>query len=664
MAFVSITPPNTNLTLPAQVADVARQASAALQSLEEQFRTVVVTSAPSGTAGAGTESVGAEYVQTRLADDSSRYVAFYKRLLDTSNPPASQWRKIWSRPITETASNDDLWAYDSTSAEWIPQSSTTLGLVTGAASSTDNAVVRWDGATGLDIQNSGVIVDDSDNVTGVTSLSIDGTGTVLTVTQGVSLFNTSTALTGTFGAAQVQVDKTTGGTMLLHRESANSSGPNLEFLKRRSAWGVVSSGDVIGTLAWGAADSVDASEVGRIRMVIDGTPGSNDTPGRMEFYTTADAAGTATLRYTMDSAGVFFGASGAVIGTSKSAGNTLLLSAYDVDGAAYTTFATLTANDTPTFDLGDAVTKAGAYIYRAGGTDVATADGGTNNGSWTAGSMVFVGAGGTALAEDNNNFFWDNTNKWLAITDSNGTNTTPRAPLDVQRYANITPPTLDSSTVIYAQSAAFAGTSCVVQLLSGNTGNCFINFGDTDDINIGQFGYNHNTNTFSVTVNNATQFQIDSNGLGQFNQGLTVLEATIGDQVLLLTSTATNDDPNLTVTQGRAATTDATVTTLQTIAITASRTYQIEARVVARRTGGTAGTADDGASYVIHGSYTTKAGTVTLLGALSATYTAEDQAAWDATLTISGANVLVRVTGALDNNVVWHSTTYVSYVGT
>lgn len=63
--------------------------------------------------------------------------------------------------------------------------------------------------------------------------------------------------------------------------------------------------------------------------------------------------------------------------TDKSAGNTLLLQAYDVDGAAYTTFGTLTANNTPTFDLAEATTKSGGYIYRAGGTDVAVTDGGT-----------------------------------------------------------------------------------------------------------------------------------------------------------------------------------------------------------------------------------------------------------------------------------------------
>lgn len=46
-----------------------------------------------------------------------------------------------------------------------------LGL---PASSTDEAVVRWDGTTGNRLQNSGVLIDDSDNVSGVADLTMTG----------------------------------------------------------------------------------------------------------------------------------------------------------------------------------------------------------------------------------------------------------------------------------------------------------------------------------------------------------------------------------------------------------------------------------------------------------------------------------------------------------
>lgn len=52
-----------------------------------------------------------------------------------------------------------------------------LGLVGGPGASTDNALARWDTASGDLIQNSGVIVDDSDNMTGVASLNVVGAST-------------------------------------------------------------------------------------------------------------------------------------------------------------------------------------------------------------------------------------------------------------------------------------------------------------------------------------------------------------------------------------------------------------------------------------------------------------------------------------------------------
>jgi hypothetical protein len=48
---------------------------------------------------------------------------------------------------------------------------TGTGDVTGPGSATDNSVVRYDGTTGKVIQASNVIIDDSDNVTGVTSVN-------------------------------------------------------------------------------------------------------------------------------------------------------------------------------------------------------------------------------------------------------------------------------------------------------------------------------------------------------------------------------------------------------------------------------------------------------------------------------------------------------------
>lgn len=50
------------------------------------------------------------------------------------------------------------------------------GGVSGPASSSDNAIVRWNGTAGDTIQNSGVIIDDSDNVTATATITVANTG--------------------------------------------------------------------------------------------------------------------------------------------------------------------------------------------------------------------------------------------------------------------------------------------------------------------------------------------------------------------------------------------------------------------------------------------------------------------------------------------------------
>lgn len=110
------------------------------------------------------------------------------------------------------------------------------------------------------------------------------------------------------------------------------------------------------------------------------------------------------------------------------------------------------------------------------------------------------------------------------------------------------------------------------------------------------------------------------------------------------------------------ATTDATVATLGTIPIVSNRTYMIESNARARRSSGVAGTADDGAVYIRRALVTTKAGVVTI-NAVQDGLTQEDQAAWDYTFDVSGANIRLRVTGAANNSISWHETTRVSYVG-
>jgi hypothetical protein len=152
---------------------------------------------------------------------------------------------------------------------------------------------------------------------------------------------------------------------------------------------------------------------------------------------------------------------------------------------------------------------------------------------------------------------------------------------------------------------------------------------------------------------------------GSVNPEAQVHIATAADAKVLRLETApasTVDAPKMDTLQSDTTTSDATTTTLQTISIAANTTHFIEARVVARRTAGASGTAQDGAVYVIRAAVKNVAGTATLIGAVDASLTREDQAAWSATIDVTGASARVRVAGDTDNDVSWHTTTMVQKV--
>ena len=102
-------------------------------------------------------------------------------------------------------------------------------------------------------------------------------------------------------------------------------------------------------------------------------------------------------------------------------------------------------------------------------------------------------------------------------------------------------------------------------------------------------------------------------------------------------------------------TTDATLTTLETIPMTSAYASRVKVSVVARRTGGTLGTAEDCAAYERVVLCKMVTGTAVIVGAVlnGQAMDLESQALWDCTVTNSGGNLLVQVTGAISNNITW-----------
>jgi hypothetical protein len=112
----------------------------------------------------------------------------------------------------------------------------------------------------------------------------------------------------------------------------------------------------------------------------------------------------------------------------------------------------------------------------------------------------------------------------------------------------------------------------------------------------------------------------------------------------------------------KATTTNATVTSVIRIPIKAGTTVMVQAHIVARRTGGSAGSAGDSAFYVLTGAYKNIGGTLTGIGTPDL-YGGEDQAGWNVGFSSSGENIVVTVLGAANNNITWECTFSTFVVG-
>lgn len=112
-------------------------------------------------------------------------------------------------------------------------------------------------------------------------------------------------------------------------------------------------------------------------------------------------------------------------------------------------------------------------------------------------------------------------------------------------------------------------------------------------------------------------------------------------------------------------TTDATANvTAQTIAVPTDKVISIESTIVYRKTGGAGvGTTGDGTTIKLNSSVKNVAGTLTL-DTVQNTYTGTTNAivGVSATYTISGTNVLVSVTGVLNDNITWNVITKINTV--
>lgn len=211
------------------------------------------------------------------------------------------------------------------------------GDVSGPASSTDNAVARWDGTGGDTLQNSVVIIDDVGVVTGVTQLDVDnlrldgntvsstdangnivlspnGTGGVIIptdLTVGNTTQDNAFTINGASTTAVVSVEATNGSDLdgiVTHRHTATAGyGGHSIALRSRGTHGtpvIVNDDDTLSIIAAAGFDGTDYALAAQINVEVDGTPGANDMPGRIVFKTSQDGAQTPVEALRIDSSQV------------------------------------------------------------------------------------------------------------------------------------------------------------------------------------------------------------------------------------------------------------------------------------------------------------------------------------------------------------------------
>lgn len=143
------------------------------------------------------------------------------------------------------------------------------------------------------------VVEDSAS-TDSTPFVIDASGNV--VIGGV------TAATSITGTAKIQLHgagESASALSLQNYQASSSYFPSIEFAKSKNSTDgshtVVASGDILGRFYFTGSDGAAFIRAAQIEVAVDGTPGTNDMPGRLVFSTTADGASSPTEAMRIDS---------------------------------------------------------------------------------------------------------------------------------------------------------------------------------------------------------------------------------------------------------------------------------------------------------------------------------------------------------------------------
>ena len=180
----------------------------------------------------------------------------------------------------------------------------------GSSSGTGN-IFFADGTSGDDLKRGQIVYDHSGNsmrlhTNTVERLRIDSSGRLLVGTT-TSLTDRKASANRTGSISVLQPASQSGLVVVTNQTSSNdAAGGRISVQRFVGASTAVLDNDELGSIVFGGSTGDGSStcrNAAQIAVNVDGTPGSNDMPGRLVFSTTADGSSTPTEHFRIASNG-------------------------------------------------------------------------------------------------------------------------------------------------------------------------------------------------------------------------------------------------------------------------------------------------------------------------------------------------------------------------
>jgi hypothetical protein len=406
--------------------------------------------------------------------------------------------------------------------------------VVNAASSTDNAVPKFDGTTGQIIQNTGVTIDGSNVMGGITQLNVDNLrldGNAITSTNTDGNIDLTPNGTGEVNISKVDIDSGTIDGTVIGGSTADAG----SFTTLNTSGAVVfnDAGADVDFRVEGDTDAnllfVDAS-TDRVGI------GTSTPTSKLEVYTGTGAFNAVQAQFNASNTPIVFACNNSN-GDAYLGHNTVQVSGTDGQTYAITNAAakirmnggSFQFNIAPSGTAGDPITFTQAMTLDASGNlgigtsspaqrlhilgaSAVSARARVENAS---GYLIDVYAGvsdGVGLATGNNMMFFEVNSAERMRIDTSGNvgigTSSPLTNLHVRVNALSGYTSVANSGLLIERGNGPAA----LNIASPNTESGFIWFADQDSASVGNIAYNHASNFMSFQTNGSERARIDSSG--------------------------------------------------------------------------------------------------------------------------------------------------------